>query len=86
MSEPGPGHNSTVPREQLKAIIERVEKLEEEKRQTASDIRDIYAEAKGNGYDVKALRTIVRMRAQDSDERKEQAAVLETYMHALNMI
>jgi uncharacterized protein (UPF0335 family) len=86
MSDPGPGHNSSVPREQLKSIIERVEKLEEEKKQTASDIRDIYAEAKGNGYDVKALRTIVRMRAQDTDERREQAAVLETYMHALGMI
>ena len=86
MSEAGPGHNSAVPREQLKSIIERVEKLEEEKKATASDIRDLYAEAKGNGYDVKALRTIVRMRAQDSDERREQEAVLETYLHALGMI
>ena len=86
MSDAGPGHNSAVPREQLKAIIERIENLEEEKKQTASDIRDIYAEAKGNGYDVKALRTIVRMRAQDSDERREQAVVLDTYMHALGMI
>jgi uncharacterized protein (UPF0335 family) len=86
MSDAGPGHNSAVPREQLKSIIERVEKLEEEKKATASDIRDLYAEAKGNGYDTKALRTIVRMRAQDSDERREQAAVLETYMHALGMI
>lgn len=86
MSDAGPGHNSAVPREQLKSIIERVEKLEEEKKATASDIRDVYAEAKGNGYDVKALRTIVRMRAQDSEERREQASVLETYMHALGMI
>ena len=86
MSDAGPGHNSAVPREQLKSIIERVEKLEEEKKATASDIRDLYAEAKGNGYDVKALRTIVRMRAQDSDERREQEAVLETYLHALGMV
>jgi uncharacterized protein (UPF0335 family) len=86
MSDAGPGHNSAVPREQLKSIIERVENREEAKREIADEIRDIYAEAKGNGYDLKALRTIVRMRAQDSDERKEQAAVLETYMHALGMI
>lgn len=86
MSDAGPGHNSAVPRDQLKSIIERVENREQAKREVAEEIRDIYAEAKGNGYDVKALRTIVRMRAQDSDERKEQAAVLETYMHALGMI
>lgn len=79
------GHNS-VAADQLRSIVERVEKLEEEKKQTAADIRDVYAEAKGNGYDVKALRTLVRMRAQDSDERREQQAVLETYMHALGMI
>lgn len=77
------GNNSA---EQIRSIVERVEKLEEEKKQTQADIRDLYAEAKGNGFDVKALRTIVRMRAQDSDERREQQAVLETYMHALGMI
>lgn len=79
------GHNS-IAADQLKSVIERIERLEEEKKATASDIRDVYAEAKGNGYDVKALRTLVRMRAQDSDERREQQAVLETYMHALGMI
>ena len=86
MSDAGPGHNSAVPRDQLKSIIERVENREQAKREVAEEIRDIYAEAKGNGYDVKALRTIVRMRAQDSEERREQASVLETYMHALGMI
>jgi uncharacterized protein (UPF0335 family) len=86
MSDAGPGHNSAVPREQLKSIIERVENREAAKREIADEIRDIYAEAKGIGYDLKALRAIVRMRAQDSDERREQAAVLETYMHALGMI
>lgn len=86
MSDAGPGHNSAVPREQLKSIIERVETLEAEKKEKQADIRDIYAEAKGTGYDVKALRTIVRMRAQDADERRESEAVLETYMHALGMI
>ena len=56
-------------RDQLKAVIERIERLEEEKKATSDDIRDVYAEAKGNGFDVKALRTIVRMRKQDANER-----------------
>jgi len=73
-------------KDQLKAFIERVERLEEEKKTIADDIRDVYAEAKGNGFDVKALRTIVRLRKQDADERKEQETILETYMHALGMI
>jgi uncharacterized protein (UPF0335 family) len=73
-------------KDQLKAIIERVERLEEEKKTISDDIRDVYAEAKANGFDVKALRTIVRLRKQDSDERREHEAILETYMHALGMI
>ncbi len=73
-------------KDQLKAFIERVERLEEEKKAISDDIRDVFAEAKGNGYDVKALRTIVRLRKQDKDERMEQEAILETYMHALGMI
>ena len=73
-------------KDQLKAVIERIERLEEEKKATSDDIRDVYAEAKGNGYDVKALRTIVRLRKQDVEERKEEEAVLETYMHALGML
>lgn len=73
-------------KEQLKAIIERIERLEEEKKTISDDVRDIYAEAKGNGYDVKALRTIVRMRKQDADDRREQETILETYMHALGML
>ena len=72
-------------KEQLKAFIERVERLEEEKKAIADDIRDVYAEAKGSGFDVKALRAIVRLRKQDIDERREQQAILETYMHALGM-
>ena len=75
-----------VTKDQLKAFIERIERLEEEKKATADDIRDVYAEAKGNGYDVKALRTIVNLRKQDADERAEQTAILETYMHALGML
>jgi uncharacterized protein (UPF0335 family) len=73
-------------KDQLKAIIERIERLEEEKKATSEDIRDVYAEAKGNGFDVKALRTIVRMRKMDSDERREAEEILETYMHALGML
>jgi len=73
-------------KDQLKSVIERIEKLEEEKKATSEDIKEVYAEAKGSGFDVKALRTIVRLRKQDVDERKEQEAVLETYMHALGML
>jgi uncharacterized protein (UPF0335 family) len=73
-------------KDQLKAFIERVERLEEEKKALADDIRDVYAEAKGSGFDVKALRAIVRLRKQDPDERKEQETILETYMHALGML
>ena len=73
-------------KDQLKSIIERIERLEEEKKAISDDIRDVYAESKGNGYDVKALRTIVRMRKQDTDERREEQAVLEMYMNALGML
>jgi uncharacterized protein (UPF0335 family) len=73
-------------KDQLKAIIERIERLEEEKKTISDDIRDVYAEAKGNGYDVKALRTIVRMRKQDANERAEEETILETYMQALGML
>jgi uncharacterized protein (UPF0335 family) len=73
-------------KDQLKALIERIERLEEEKKATQDDIKDVYAEAKGNGFDVRALRTIVSLRKQDVDERREHEAVLETYMHALGML
>jgi uncharacterized protein (UPF0335 family) len=73
-------------KDHLKAFVERIERLEEEKKTIADDIRDVYAEAKGNGFDTKALRTIVRLRKQDADERKEQEAILETYLHALGML
>jgi uncharacterized protein (UPF0335 family) len=73
-------------KDQLKAFVERVERLEEEKKAIADDIRDVYAEAKGNGFDVKSLRVVVRMRKEDVNERKEHEAILETYLHALGMI
>ena len=73
-------------KDQLRAIIERIERLEEEKKTCSDDIREIYSEAKGNGYDVKALRAVVRMRKQDANERAEQETILETYMQALGML
>jgi len=78
-----PGHNS---KEQLRSIVVRVEKLEEDKKAISDEIKDVFAEAKGVGFDVKALRTIVRMRKQDANERAHQEAVLESYMQALGMI
>lgn len=71
---------------QLKAIVERVERLEEEKKTISEDIKDVYVEAKGNGFDVKALRTIIRMRKMDANERQEQETILETYLQAMGML
>lgn len=78
--------HGNIAADRLRSIVERIERLEEEKKATSDDIRDVYAEAKGNGFDVKALRTIVRLRKLDTDERREQQEVLETYMHALGMV
>lgn len=83
MTETEIGHNA---KEQLRSIIERIERLEEEKKTISDDIRDVYAEAKGNGYDVKALRAVVRMRKQDADERREAETILEAYMQALGLL
>ncbi len=75
-----------IARDQLKAFVERIERLEEEKKTISQDIRDVYAEAKGNGFDVKALRAVIRLRKEDADERKEHEAILDTYLQALGMI
>ncbi|WP_441239286.1 DUF2312 domain-containing protein [Bradyrhizobium sp. 930_D9_N1_4] len=87
------GHNSAADepatkfaKDQLKSYIERIERLEKEKKAMASDIRDVYAEAKGNSFDPAALRQIIRMRAEDPEKRADREAVLETYMHALGML
>lgn len=77
--------NGNIAVEQLKSIIERVEKLEEEKAGIAYDIKDIYAEAKGNGYDVKTIRKVVSLRKLDAAERDEQESILDTYKRALGM-
>ncbi len=71
---------------QLRQLVEQIERLEEEKKQLASDIRDKYTEAKGVGFDVKALRQIVRLRKKTNEERQEEESVLEVYMHALGML
>ena len=77
---------TSIAAQELRLFVERVERLEEEKKAIADDIRDVYAEAKGNGFDTKALREVVRLRKQDINERKEHEAVLETYLHALGML
>lgn len=77
--------DSGVAADELRQFVERIERLEEEKAGIASDIKDVYAELKGRGFDSKAVRQIVRLRKQDHAERQEQEAVLELYMQALGM-
>ena len=77
--------SDNVSAEQLRQFIERIERLEEEKRAFSDDIKDVYAEAKGNGFDTKVLRKIVGLRKKDFAERQEEEAILELYMQALGM-
>lgn len=80
------GHNSgTAAAGQLRAFVGRIERLEEEKKTIADDIKDVYAEAKGSGFDTKALRKIVSERKQDAAERLEFESILDLYRHALGM-
>lgn len=76
----------SVAADQLKSLIERIERLEEEKSGLAGDIREVYAEAKGNGFDTKAIRTIIVARKKDHAERQEEEAILDLYMQALGMV
>ena len=71
--------------DQLRSYIERIERLEEEKAGLSADIKDIFAEAKGNGFDVKIMRQVIRIRKMDKDERDEQESLLDLYLHALGM-
>jgi len=71
--------------DRLRAFVERIERLEEEKAALAADIREVYAEAKGVGYDTKIMRQIVRLRKMDSQDRQEQEAILELYRRALDL-
>jgi uncharacterized protein (UPF0335 family) len=77
--------SQTVAAGQLRAFIERVERLEEEKKTIADDIKEVYAEMKGTGFDTKAVRAIIRLRKQDQAERQEAEAILDLYMAALGM-
>ncbi len=77
--------SDVVAAEQLRLFIERIERLEEEKKGIADDIRDVYAEAKSNGFDVKTMRSIVRLRKMEKNARDEAEALLETYKAALGL-
>jgi len=72
--------------DQLKSIISRVEKLKEEQAAIGADIRDVFAEAKGNGFDVKAIRQIIKLRGMDAAAREEAENILDTYKYALGMM
>lgn len=75
----------TVAADQLRLFIERIERLEEEKKGIADDIKDVYAEAKANGYDTKTMRAVVRLRKLEASTRQEMDALLETYRQALGL-
>ncbi len=78
--------NENVSAEQLRLFIERIETLEEEKKATADDIKDVYAEAKGTGFDTKTMKAIVRLRKMEANARQEAEALLDTYKTALGLI
>lgn len=75
----------SVAQDQLRAFIERIERMEDEKAAVSADIKEIYSEAKGNGFDTKVIREIIRIRRQDASERQEHESILELYMSALGM-
>lgn len=73
-------------KDQLKSIVDRIERLEEEKAALATDIREVYAEAKGNGFDTKIIRHVVKLRKEDAAAREEREALVDLYLHALGML
>ncbi len=77
--------SDNVSAEQLRLFIERIERLEEDRKGVADDIKDVYAEAKGTGFDTRTMRSIVRLRAMEKAARQEQEALLETYKTALGL-
>lgn len=91
MTEPSIGHNSVAEqptsfaKDQLKAVIERIERLEEEKKTISDDIKDVYTEAKGSGYDVPALKAIVRARREDAAKREAREAMIDLYRVSIGM-
>lgn len=82
---PADGEAGSFAKSQLRAIVERIERLEEEKKALADDVREVYGEAKANGFDTKALRAVIRMRAQEPAERQEFEAILDLYRDALGI-
>lgn len=83
---PGAGHNSSaVAAGQLRSIVERIERLEEDKKAVAEDIKEVYKEAKGNGFDTKTIRKVIAIRKKDAEERQEEEALLDLYLSALGM-
>ncbi|RWF33740.1 DUF2312 domain-containing protein [Mesorhizobium sp.] len=82
----GGDNTSTVAAGQLRAFIERIERLEDEKKTISDDIKDVYSEAKGTGFDTKAMREIIRLRKKDQAERQEAESILDLYKAALGMI
>lgn len=75
-----------VARDQLRAFVERIERLEEEKKALSDDIRDVFAEAKGSGFDTGVMRQVIRLRKKDAAERREEESILDLYLHALGML
>jgi uncharacterized protein (UPF0335 family) len=82
---PEEGHNSRATDDRLRLLIERIERLEEEKKGIADDIRDVYAEAKAVGYDAKAMREVIRLRRMNPDDRAERDAIIDVYRCALGI-
>jgi uncharacterized protein (UPF0335 family) len=76
----------TVAAGQLRSFIERIERLEEDKKAIADDIKEVFAEMKGTGFDTKAVRTLIRLRKKDQAERQEEEAILDLYKAALGMV
>lgn len=84
-TDPKDNSGGSIAADELRLLIERIERLEEEKKAMADDIRDVYAEGKARGYDGKAMRQIVRLRKMETHVRQEAEAILDTYKAALGM-
>jgi len=80
------GNKTSFAQGQLRGLVERIERLEEEKKTIAGDIKEVYAEAKANGFDTKILRKVVSLRKKEASEREEEQSILDLYMSALGMI
>lgn len=85
-NETVPSGATTIAQGQLRSFVERIERLDEERSALSADIKEIYAEAKGNGFDTKTLRKVVSLRKKDTAERQEEESMLDLYLHALGML